>query len=336
MSGDPAPSFGPSDLLAAWKALEAVVPGDRLYRSRRLEQPRGIDLRAGLRETDGAPCLIARPEGANGGLALFETAGLRLARAADPGGNLLVLSLEEPTRRDLFAEVCSDVVCALVRSEDEGESDLLPELDARLAAWRTFLRDQSGGLSRQETVGLIGELLLLEQLLVRSTEALALWKSPDDGLHDFENCGHALEVKTSLGAARRLHVSALDQLDAVGLASLHVVHVRLVEQRDGITLGALAERIAGQFALDRDRRMFANALLRRGLAPSAVDDRGPAVRHGGTEIYAVRDGFPCLSRAGVPAGIVDAAYQIEVQALSGFLADAGDVMTVFGVGRTDV
>ena len=330
MSGDPALSLGSSDLLAAWEALKAVAPGDRLFRSRRLDRPRGIDLRAGLRETDGAPCLIARPEVADSGLALFETAGLRLAGAADPGGNLLVLSLEEPSRCDLFAEVCSDVVRALVRSEDDGETDLLPELVARLAAWRAFLRDQSGGLSRQETVGLIGELLFLEQLLVRSTEALASWKSPDDGLHDFECCGHALEVKTSLGAARRMHVSTLDQFDAAGLASLHVAHVRLVEQRDGITLGTLTERIAGQFVSDRDRRLFANALLRRGLAPGIVDDPGPAVRHDGTEVYEVRDGFPCLSRAGVPAGIPDATYQIEVQALRGFLADAGDVMTVLG------
>jgi hypothetical protein len=274
--------------------------------------------------------MIARPEIAHGGLDLFETAGLRLAGAADPGGNLLVLSLEEPSSRDLFAEVCSDVVRALVRSEDEGETDLLPEFGARLAAWRAFLRDQSGGISRQETIGLIGELLLLEQLLVRSTDALASWKSPDDGLHDFESCGHALEVKTSLGSARRLHVSTLDQFDVAGLASLHVAHVRLVEQRDGITLGTLTERIAGQFASDRDRRLFANALLRRGLAPSIVDDPGPAVRHDGTEVYVVRDGFPCLSRAVVPAGIADATYQIEVQALRGFLADAGAVMTVLG------
>lgn len=330
MIGDPAPVFAPSDLLAAWKALEAVAPGDRLFRSRRLERPRGIDLRAGLRETDGAPCLIARPEMADGRLDLFETAGLRLAGAADPGGNLLVLSLEEPSSRDLFAEVCGDVVRALVNSEDEGETDLLPELGARLAAWRAFLRDQSGGLSRQETVGLIGELLLLEQLLARSTDALASWKSPDDGLHDFESCGHALEVKTSLGAARRLHISTLDQLDAAGLASLHVAHVRLVEQRDGITLVTLSERIARQFASDRDRRLFDNALLRRGLAPGNVDDPGPAVRHDGTVVYAIRDGFPCLSRAGVPAGIADAAYQIEVQALSEFVANARDVIAVLG------
>lgn len=320
----------PAELLAEWIALEAVSPGDRLFRSRRLDHPGGIDLRAGLRETDGAPCLIARPEAAADGLALFETGGLRLSRAADPGGTLLVLSLEEPSQRDLFAEVCSDVVRALARSEDEGETDLLAELGARLAAWRAFLRDQSGALSRDEAVGLIGELLLLEQLIARIPSAVSLWKSPDDGLHDFQNGGHALEVKTSLGSARRLHVSALDQFDPAGLASLHVAHLRLVEQADGITLGQLAERISVQFASDRDRRAFANALLRRGLAPGADAASGPYVRYAGCEYYEVRSGFPSLSRSTVPSGIAEATYQIDVEALSGFLADGEHVTNRLG------
>lgn len=64
-------------LLAEWEALNAVSPGDRLFRSRRLSQPTRIDLRVGVRETDGAPCLIALPGGAPDRLVTFETSGLR-------------------------------------------------------------------------------------------------------------------------------------------------------------------------------------------------------------------------------------------------------------------
>lgn len=320
----------PAALLAEWSALDAVSPGDRLFRSRRLSWPTRIDLRVGLRETDRAPCLIALPSGAPDTLTMFETGGLRLSRAADPAGILLVLSLEEPSRRDLFAEVCGDVVRSLVRSEEEGETDLLPALGARLAAWRAFLRDQSGGLARHEIVGLIGELLLFETLLGWTPEALSLWKSPDDGLHDFEREGHSVEVKASLGSARRLHVSTLDQLDAAGLASLHVAHVRLVEQGDGDTVCAIAARIAGRLESDRDRRDFGNALLRRGLAPGAGEQTDPRVRHAGTEFYAVREGFPCLCRADVPAGIAEASYEIEARPLGGFLVGADDVLNRLG------
>jgi hypothetical protein len=318
-------------LLEEWEALSSVAPGDRFFRTRRLTRPARIDLRAGLREIDAAPCLIAVASDGSEQVATFETCGFRLSRSSDQAGPLLVLSLEEPSRRDLFAEICSDVVRSVIRSEEEGEQDLLRELGGRLAAWRAFLRDQGGGLTRHEVVGLIGELLILDRLLDRSPAALALWKSPNDGLHDFEQRGNALEVKTSLGGARRLHISTLDQLDVAGLGSLHLVHVRLVEQCGGESIIDIADRIEQRLGADRDRREFRNALLRRGLAPGA-DEPEPRVRCLGLEAYIVRSGFPCLTRTDVPLGISEAVYDIDVRSLAAFLGHADAAFDAIGSG----
>jgi hypothetical protein len=316
-------------LLAEWLELADVAPGDRLFRTRRLNRPQRLDLRVGLRETDGAPCLVIAPSAGGEAVATFETAGLRLSRAADPGGVLLVLSLEEPARRDLFAEICSDCVRSVLRGEDDGESDLVSLLAARLSAWRAFLRDQNGELSRREAIGIVGELLLLDQLLDRGADAVGMCTSPNGGLHDFEWSGHALEAKTSLGAARRLHISTLDQLDEAGLASLHVAHLRLVEAAGGETLAEIADRIEARLGGERARGAFRNALLRRGLAPGAVVDAGPQVLLAGTEFYMVREGFPRLRRGDVALGIVDAEYQLEARALSGFQTEGDAVFGAF-------
>jgi hypothetical protein len=295
-----------------------------------MARPARLDLRLGLRETDGAPCLVVSPGAAGAAIASFETGGLRLSRVADPGGVLLVLSLEEPVRRDLFAAVCSDCLRAVMRGEDEAEDDLLSVFAARLSAWRAFLRDQTGALSRTEMIGIIGELLLFGQLLDIDADALGAWKAPDDGLHDFENAGDSLEVKTSLGGAQKLHVSTLDQLDDAGLTSLHVAHVRLIEAPDGETLADIADRMEAQLCGERARGAFRNALLRRGLAPGADDDLGPRVRMAGTDFYAVREGFPRLRRGEVALGIADATYQLEVRALAGFQADGVAALSRFG------
>lgn len=310
--------------------MSGVAPGDRLFRTRRLIQPGRLDLRVGLREIDGAPCLVVSPGAAGGAITSFETGGLRLSRVADPAGVLLVLSLEEPERRDLFAAICSDCLRAVIRGEDEAEDDLLSMFAARLAAWRAFLRDQTGALSRSEMIGIIGELLLFGQLLDVGADALGTWKAPDDGLHDFENAGDSIEVKTSLGGARQLHVSSLDQLDDAGLTSLHVAHVRLVEAPDGEALADIADRIETRLSSARERGAFRNALLHRGLAPGTDDDRGLRVRMAGTDFYAVREGFPRLRRGEVSLGIADATYQLEVRALTGFREDAGAVLSRFG------
>lgn len=324
-----APALDPAGLLTEWEELGAVLPGDRQFRSRRLPRPTLIDLRVGLREIDSAPCLIAVIPGGSEQIRTFETAGLRLFRSVDDAGTLLVLSLEEPSRRDLFAQICSDVVLSLVRSEDEGERDLIYELGGRLAAWRTFLRDQSGGLDRHEIVGLIGELLVLDRLLDRSSTALHAWKSPDDGLHDFERRGTALEVKTSLGGARRVRISTIDQLDAAGLSSLNLAHVRLVERADGESVVDAVERIEARLIADRDRREFRNALLRRGLAPNP-DQMEPRVQCVGIEVYVVRSGFPCLTRANIPVGISEVVYDVDVRSLAPFVTESDAVFDSVG------
>lgn len=324
-------------LLEGWRGLSEVAGGDRLFRTRRLPRPDALDLRVGLRETDAAPCLVIEPGAAGEAVGAFETAGLRLSRAADPAGVLLVLSLEEPSRRDLFAEICSDCIRSVLRAEDQGAGDLLSVLAARLSAWRTFLRDSAAGLSLHEIVGIIGELLILDRLLDAlagpDTETVGLWKAADDGLHDFEASGHALEVKTSLGPARRLHISTLDQLDDAGLASLHAAHVRLTEAADGETLDQLAARISARLDGERARGAFANALLRRGVPPGVPANAGPRIACAGVDFYAVREGFPRLRRGDVALAIAEADYQIEVRALTGFAADAETVLTRFGGGQ---
>lgn len=330
-----AASEGPNAaaLLEGWQALSNVAPGDRLFRTRRLSRPLGLDLRIGLREIDAAPCLVILPGTLGEAISAFETAGLRLSRAADPAGVLLILSLEEPSRRDLFAEICSDCIRSVLLAENQGMGDLLAVLAARLAAWRSFLRDKAAGLSLREIVGIIGELLVFERLLAPLNEpgadAVMHWKSPNDGLHDFELAGHAVEVKASLGSTQRLHVSTLDQLDGAGLASLHVAHVRLIEAADGDTLKQIAARIAARLSGEPARGAFANALLRRGVPPGPSPNTAPRVFCAGIDVYAVREGFPRLRRADVALGITEAEYQIELRALRSFTVDADAVLARF-------
>ena len=322
-----------AELLSMWDALAGISAGDRLYRTRKLERPDALDLRVGLRETDRAPCLVAVTEAADASaIAAFETGGLRLSRAPDDGDVLLVLSLEEPTRRDLFAQVCSDLLRSVARSGAATSDIVLRELAERLAAWRSFLRDQVGMLQRHEVVGIAGELVVLEHLLEHQTDGLGAWRSPDDGLFDFERFGKALEVKTTLGAGNRLRISSLDQLDDVGLSELALVHVRLAEDPQGDGVVSLARRIDVLLASDRLRRNFQNALLRRGLPPDADESLPPFFRLIGLDFFRVSPGFPRLLRRDVPAAVVEASYDLELRGLADHAVPADEILLGFGVG----
>lgn len=306
----------------AWSELAQTAPVSRQYRGKLISTDVSLEIRAGMRAVDNAPCLMlqttAAPE------ALFELSGMRLSSVPDDSGPLLVLSLEDSSRRDLFATISADIVAAATLADPD---EALGQFLARLDAWRQFLRDRRTGLSRSETIGLIGELLVLERLLTIDPNRLDFWQSPIDGLHDFLSSGHALEVKTGLGPSSTITISRLDQLDTVGVRQLHLLHVRLIEGPDGRSLSDIIAETADLLPDDFSRRTFENALLRRGLLPTDDTARSsPKVQLRSIDAYSVSDGFPRLLRSALPIAITEATYTLEVRAISAFSADTATVL----------
>lgn len=314
-----------SALNDAWDELAQTAPVAHQYRSKLISTEVPLDILAGMRALDGAPCLMLQTVPAPD--ALFELGGMRLNAVPDTSGVFLVLSLEDSTRRDLFTTICADVVAASVQANS---ADALEQFLARLDAWRQFLRDRHDGLSRWETVGLIGELVVLEKLLLVEPDCLDTWESPRDGLHDFVRVGHALEVKSSIGPAASITVSKLDQLDTTDLRRLELVHVRMVEAQDGHALGDLIVAIADRLPDQSARRTFENAILRRGLLPGDHVARStPRVQVRGLGCYSVTNGFPRLLRASLPVAITEATYTLDVRALSSFSIDITAALEAF-------
>lgn len=312
----------------AWDELAKTAPLARQYRTKLISTEMPLDILAGMRASDNAPCLMLQTNLAPD--ALFELGGMRLSTIPDQTGAFLVLSLEDSCRRDLFSTICADVVSAAALAMT---AEALEQVLARLDAWRRFLRDRRDGLSRSETVGLLGELLVLEQILIANPSALATWQAPDDGLHDFESSGHALEVKTGLGPSTSITISALDQLDATGLRRLDLLHVRLVEVPGARCLRDILTAIGNLLPDDASRRAFDNALLRRGLMPD--DDAArftPKVQQRSIDAYSITESFPRLSRAALPIAITEATYTLEVRAIAAFADDATAALDAFVQG----
>ncbi|MDQ0563209.1 hypothetical protein QO004_005018 [Rhizobium mesoamericanum] len=258
---------------------------------------------------------------------------MRLVSILHEGSPVLVLSLEDNTRHDLFSTICADLVASVALSETERALD---HFLSRLDAWRRFLRERNGGLSRPETIGLIGELLLLEKLLELGSSHLMSWSAPADGLHDFLNGGHALEVKTGLGPSVQITISRLDQLDTAGLRRLDLVHIKLIESPSGRSLQDVLTALKGQLEDGASRHALDNAVIRRGLLPDDDNARSaPRVQLRSMDCYAVSEGFPRLVRPDLPTAIAEASYTLDVRSLGPYVGDILDVLAAFNQGEQD-
>ena len=312
----------------AWHRLASVAGSQRQYRSLRAPDAGALDVHVAIRAVDGARCLLFDLPDPHDARAGFEAGGLRLTRVALEDRIAVALLLEDSARSDLFTTICADVITF---ADVDGAARALRLVMGRLEAWRQFLRSVSDGMSRQETIGLIGELHVLAGLLARDQSLLPAWRAPDDGLHDFENGGHAIEVKTTLGPGWRITISTLEQLDLVGLDRLDLIHVRLFETPAGETLEDLIDRIASLLSDEVDKRTFSNALLQRGLTP---DDRvaRSSLRTGLQQMsgYAVDDEFPRIRRADIAGAIVDLRYVLDLAQLQGAAKPATTTIDSFG------
>jgi hypothetical protein len=112
--------------------------------------------------------------------------------------------------------------------------------------WAAFFGTGNFGReSRSRVVGLIGELLLLEDLMkIVGREVIHSWWGPIRHRHDFEFEHMAFEVKSSIDMiSREVEIHGLTQLLPDEGRSLYLVYVKIQLDPRGINVSELVERL---------------------------------------------------------------------------------------------
>lgn len=307
---------------ALWQTLELEQPSLGLYRARRARSGGTTACFLGVRNSSSAIAALFEfpPSDLPGDDFQFDTEALTIVRGeADRNGSVLFgIELRSARLRSLFASLVSDLIGHLDANTDRSQSSALLE---RLHTWQEAFKSERPPLSREEAVGLWGELHALELLagLLGGETAVQSWKGPEDGIHDFVRLGTALEIKTTAGLAPYIPISSLDQLDRKGLARLGLMRIQTREVEPDRSEGrSLAE------AVRRAREVIGGAELERKLAMTGWRDES-AARYDELRLMIVElsvlevlDGFPVLTRSNVPTGIPDVRYQLDPRALVSF------------------
>jgi hypothetical protein len=284
-----------------------------------------VKLLAGVRDRDGRISLLVETPVANAPKqrVRFYGEGISLVdeRWADEGLLRLAVTLERADLLDIFEVLALDLVS--VAQGAASPDAAVRQIIRRLEAWQACLRARHQGLTKEEQAGLLGELVVIELATeqVGWPRAIACWRGPLGGIHDFEGAGVAVEVKTSIGVSHHLQISHLDQLDDQGLMRLIVARIKFQETPDGATLPEVVGRIRQALAAGAPSAVpeFEERLMRAGYLDTDQELYG-FTRTALGELHAlgVCEGFPRLTGASVPAAIVDASYAIDERQLTAF------------------
>ena len=244
---------------------------------------------------------------------------------------VLRVMLEDENLLDIFAVMSADLVNVVV-AEVSAASALRRCID-RLCMWQIlFERLPAAGLAEPQQRGLLGELLVLERLLLPRIDRLAAvtaWTGPDASHQDFVRGGLAIEVKTSLAKRpARMMISNEKQLDERPHDTLILAHLRLDESTvRGDSLPVAVGRVRGLVVADPVASAgFDDLLAMSGYldvhAPLYQDRRWLC---SATQYYRVAEGFPRLTEANLPEGVGDIRYSISADDLGVYEVSSDDV-----------
>jgi len=249
--------------------------------------------------------------------------GIEVSNVRDPAGEgyLMSLKLMDSAYRDLFYRLCMDIVGAA--SAAGSERDAVEMALARTWRWHHLLR--GGGddrLSEEEQKGLLGELMVLKDLMLKSLsirDAVSSWLGPLGAPKDFEIRRIAVEAKARRGGATPyVAVSSEHQLDATGVDALFLrvseLNQATIDVPNAFCLTSFARSLQTMLAFDplaADR--FESLLLAAGFRWEH-DYSDSLWVHGADRTYQVKNGFPRITPDLYASGVSLVRYSV-------FLAD---------------
>ena len=238
----------------------------------------------------------------------------------ETGTQLLALKLLDSSQRDIFQILCQDIISAATQAESEAAA--VSASLSRTWRWHHLLRGGRGTLlSPEDQKGLLGELFVLERLLLPrmdASSAVTAWRGPLGAPKDFEIARVAIEAKTRRGGATpSVSITSESQLDESGVDSLFLHVVELDEApmdgNQGVTLHDVAERIRGRLhSVDPGSTGILEARLSAAGYRMEDDYSGHRWLEGATRIYLVSRDFPRITSGEVRSGVSNVRYSISL------------------------
>ena len=233
---------------------------------------------------------------------------------------MLVFRLLDTKQRDIFHQLCIDIVAAGAAAGTEHEAVELAI--ARTWRWHHLLRGGTGErLSEDEQKGLIGELVVLDRHLLghlSASDSLAAWRGPLDAPKDFEIGRTCIEAKARRGAATPyVLITSEHQLDGEGCDELFLHVADLSHAPDGVvgafTVADMARRVRDQIAAADSVAADGFEALLAAVGFRWEDDYSDfRWVEGPSRIYAVTDGFPRVTAREIATGVSNVRYSVSL------------------------
>lgn len=318
------------ELESSWSAVLSPTTADAISGRRAMGLPHDRPVYLAVDGHAHRHLLIQVPD-ATAPVSQRETKSLEVVTARfqvgpNPEALYVDLACTDPNQHPTFSAIAQD----LIRSLRTSPGPLRDSILNALARWRAFWSTKATGLSREDALGLFGELWFMRRWLGQaSAQGIERWQVTENARHDFQWPAASVEVKTTAtrAAGDPVHqIASLDQLADPEQGQLYLFSLQVCDDALATnTLHTLVEGLAGDLQSNFAALTVVNEkLAARGYTPADRQAASRTLRVVAERLYRVGEGFPRLVRssfqpAGLPAGVIDVGYAIDLAACQPWL-----------------
>ena len=236
--------------------------------------------------------------------------------------NVTIFLLNDDDLRQ-FRVFCDDCIQEIEMRAQANAQSVLVVLNDTLARWVELLRVKKKGLTLQKKLGIIGELLVLRDLLIKEfapSDCIKAWNGPNGHEQDFLLNGKLIEVKCQLSSRDKIvKIASLEQLDCIS-GQIYLAHIGVSsaerEMAGSFSIGSIVDQIidllnGDNYSID----CFLGKLELIGYHHSESDYSDFYVKSY-SQIYRIDDDFPCLVRGKTPPAIENCRYKLNLASLA--------------------
>ncbi|MCH4183768.1 MAG: PD-(D/E)XK motif protein [Prevotella sp.] len=230
----------------------------------------------------------------------------------------LRFSLDNKELLEYFCTFCEDLFESTKNITED--SIAYKQLNERYFSWKKLFRPHTGSMSDSEIVGLLGELLFMDERMIPECGvpvALNSWTGPEKTHKDFSTDNVWYEIKTISSGKNTVKISSLEQLDSEIKGYLIVYDLeKMSPSFNGLKLNQLVQKLLYKMAPSyREEFITKLSLYNYDFSPNYDDFVYSVV---GCSTYEVKDNFPRLNRKNIPTGIDKVQYEINLSDIENY------------------
>ena len=235
----------------------------------------------------------------------------------------LWLELLEASLENGFANFISDLIDSIIDLDDQKQ--IISNLRYKISDWfKLFANQGNKKLSKENEVGLFGELLCLQEYYLNSLDnfnAISFWTGPFSALHDFTSSKFSIEVKsTSQEPQMSISIGNCLQLDESRVIKLYLAIQKLEISVHGLILPELISKISDSISKTPDAmQKFNECLSAYGYNEKYKNEYKNRYLKNETSFFKVGNEFPKIKINDLKPGIHAVEYKIDIHSIEKYL-----------------